>query len=476
MTAPELTDLAARVVAWHNRHPLALRIHAAQVQGVGWVSLPFAGTAAPEPDTPPAAAAAAEAAPAKGATLRERAMAQPSASGGASPPPRAEAAHARQRAFDERFIEPWRPRQIARFAARHGRLGGPIDADQPLRDVQANGAGVPDAGIVRRYLRTAAVEAGDRRSRVLLAPDGPAIWGGRLWDRRRMTVFLVLVLLALAAVLALVWPRTPAAPGDAAGAPALAASSPVLLPSPAASAGSAPAAASAPAVPPVPASAPTVPALPPSQPAAAGSASATAVAPAKAPAPVQAPSAPAGGKLDIRPRLTPDQAREARAQSNALRAAGAEAASTPAPAARAEPPPRPLAPAAPARAETPGQPAAAAVPAPPRPSQVQVEGSVSPATRGTVLRPVAPPRPQDLAPGAKVFALVARPTRTRAASEVLLGLMQGAVVVAPGRRIEVLPVGEDWRATWWPFATRRDAEQAQAQLATLGLPVEVVEF
>lgn len=31
-----------RVVAWHNRHPLAQRITAAQVQGVGVVSLPFA--------------------------------------------------------------------------------------------------------------------------------------------------------------------------------------------------------------------------------------------------------------------------------------------------------------------------------------------------------------------------------------------------------------------------------------------------
>ena len=30
-------ELVARVVAWHNRHPLARRITAAQVQGVGVV-------------------------------------------------------------------------------------------------------------------------------------------------------------------------------------------------------------------------------------------------------------------------------------------------------------------------------------------------------------------------------------------------------------------------------------------------------
>ena len=34
-------DLAARVVAWHNRHPLARRITAAQVVSLGWVSFPF---------------------------------------------------------------------------------------------------------------------------------------------------------------------------------------------------------------------------------------------------------------------------------------------------------------------------------------------------------------------------------------------------------------------------------------------------
>ncbi len=81
-----------------------------------------------------------------------------------------------------------------------------------------------------------------------------------------------------------------------------------------------------------------------------------------------------------------------------------------------------------------------------------------------------------MSPGARVFALVARPTRTRAASEVMIGLMKGATAVAPGRRVEVVPVGEEWRAAWWPFATRRDAELAQSQLATLGLSVDVVEF
>ena len=32
-------DLAARVVAWHNRHPLAERITLQQVHAMGWVAL-----------------------------------------------------------------------------------------------------------------------------------------------------------------------------------------------------------------------------------------------------------------------------------------------------------------------------------------------------------------------------------------------------------------------------------------------------
>ena len=36
-----LDTLAVRVVEWHNRHPLARRIEAAQVQSMGYVVLPF---------------------------------------------------------------------------------------------------------------------------------------------------------------------------------------------------------------------------------------------------------------------------------------------------------------------------------------------------------------------------------------------------------------------------------------------------
>ena len=55
-----LQAVAARVVAWHNRHPLARRITAAQVRHVGLVLLPFAapGDAPALSVTPPASAPA----------------------------------------------------------------------------------------------------------------------------------------------------------------------------------------------------------------------------------------------------------------------------------------------------------------------------------------------------------------------------------------------------------------------------------
>jgi hypothetical protein len=53
MKAPRLHELTARVVAWHNRHPLARRIDATQVHSIGEVRLPFA-SATPWGDAPAA--------------------------------------------------------------------------------------------------------------------------------------------------------------------------------------------------------------------------------------------------------------------------------------------------------------------------------------------------------------------------------------------------------------------------------------
>ena len=58
MQALRLNQVLMRVVAWHNRHPLARRINAAQVHSIGEVLLPFASARAlplaPEPPASPA--------------------------------------------------------------------------------------------------------------------------------------------------------------------------------------------------------------------------------------------------------------------------------------------------------------------------------------------------------------------------------------------------------------------------------------
>jgi hypothetical protein len=56
-----LPAVAARVVAWHNRNPLARRISAAQVRSVGYVALRLAGDGAAEPFPAPAPLPAASA-------------------------------------------------------------------------------------------------------------------------------------------------------------------------------------------------------------------------------------------------------------------------------------------------------------------------------------------------------------------------------------------------------------------------------
>jgi hypothetical protein len=77
------------------------------------------------------------------------------------------------------------------------------------------------------------------------------------------------------------------------------------------------------------------------------------------------------------------------------------------------------------------------------------------------------------------YALAARSTRSRAASELLLGLMKTAAAAGGDKaqqRTEILPSQQGWRAIWWPFHSRQDAERAQALLANVGLEAELLEF
>ncbi len=303
-------DLAARVVAWHNRHPLARRIAPAQVTGIGAVSLPLA--------------------------LRE--PAPDGATGGA-----AGATTPLTPIFDTQWMYGADAAALDRFVVAHGAY--PLDAAArwPWRHVDADlaRARAADAqgqeGRTARHLLTAVIEADGRRSRVLVAPVLPlaqaAVFGRRLYSLPRVAGGVGSgAAAASAAVAALVVglgsPRHP--PVDVAdAAPAVAA--------PASSAASADAAGA------TAAQAAAAPEHAASDPAAADPQTAEAAASRPAPGDTAAPdtalaaaapvadfrpvdvppmlqdAAAAGPLVRIRPTLTEDERRQARLQAQALR-------------------------------------------------------------------------------------------------------------------------------------------------------------
>lgn len=462
MSAPPIPQAVAHVVAWHNRHPLAQRITPAMVRGVGVVALPFvverlAGAApqvalepvpvpAHEPAPEPALDATAEASPsASPARLRERALAvargapvavppgtlgDQATAGLAKPKPRPKC-----RAFSERFLAQPSLARIAVFARRHGALESPAAGFGPQRHVSIDPDLRGSVGTALVYLCTAAIEDGERRVRVLWGPAArSAVLGPRLWSHARMAVCGVAVSAGvLVAGLLPSWLHSsPAADVPTVAAHIVPASDPVRtfvavaepLPPP---------------LPPLPPLQPTSPQsqphlqppllVPPAtalrasvqQPVAAAPPLHADLASEVEPAVVAAEPPPAiegavAWPVDIRPRINPTIRRSTQQHSASLRDT-----------------PRPTA------------------------------GSVRAAKRGGAVG---------------VYALVARSTKSRAASDLLLGFMQSAAAgqTQPSQHTEVLPDAKGWRASWWPFTSRQDAERALAALASHGLYAEIVEF
>lgn len=279
----------ARVVAWHNRHPLAARITAAQVQDLGYVDLPFSAREA--------------------ATRRHwRAV------------------------FSDDVLPPYTPAQIARWALRHGLEQRPRDASPPVRQVPIDRRQLPPEGLALvLWVGTAAIhDTQGERSRVLLGPQAPhAVLGRRLWSLQRVA------LAALAGLLLLTAPPLLLLRGvasDDAAATALAADAaasalpPGMTPAVAAVLAAASAARAAP--PAAAASAPAVAALAPSAASAASAAVAALgsddlVAPEPAATPPAVP-APPGPFPPRRPLL--DEATKIRAQQQLATARAARAA------------------------------------------------------------------------------------------------------------------------------------------------------
>jgi len=437
-----LHAVVARVVAWHNRHPLARRITAAQVNSVGYVALPYAAPApaapptptpptpaadpfldpapdpGPEPETGPAGADSRGAAdpPATDPTaaaakpvssLRARAAAGegdaaslPGVAPAAAPPAVTSAPGAPRRLVcSEDFMAPVPVKRVLDWVRTHGVALPREPGDGPVHQVPVDAALLPaGAGVAQLWVATAAIELGGQRHRLLLGGGAePAVLGRRAWSRPRLLGAFAVPAVLVAALGWWLWPQAPAAVAP-----------PVTV---LAAAGAvAPAAA---------ASAPQAPA-------------------SAAWADIEAPGAPA--RIARLPALLDDAGKaQARAAVAALRAERQASAAVPTAAATgaAVAPPPDVRPAAPA------SPAAQPAPAP-----------------------------------AVVFGLSTRLLRTRAEAELLQSAFQFLLggTAGPALRVEMLPTGEDWRVVCWPYERRADAERARAVLLARGLRVELVDF
>lgn len=273
--------LVEQLVAWHNKHPLALRIDQGDVHTLGIVALPFMR------GTPPADAmepmltdevseeeALARAADAAAGVRGAASIPAPFEAPPSPPRPWWRAFDPRElfssptRAllsdlpwpvFSERFIPGLRPAQVAHFALAHGYTSPPGEEDWPQRIVAidealvAKAQGSQGAWPMELYLASAAVDAGTSRTRVLIGQGAGSellMLGRRCLDKRRVAAAALAGLALLAVPLWMVWPHHQ--PADAVGAAAVAASAPsapasAMVAAPASAPASSPAAVPAPA-------------------------------------------------------------------------------------------------------------------------------------------------------------------------------------------------------------------------------------
>lgn len=562
MVPQHVNDVVARVVAWHNRHPLAWRIGPDHVASVGLVALPFhwvcplappasplastpvAGTPVESVDLPlgtitPQAAAAARSADsiedlsavdtvpmaaqwmqATQGALEGRVQIEAAVLGCARrrapsrAAQRAAALVARlrrkpvlplmllDRAWSDDFIAPLTPEQVTAWALAHAWTEPVGDIDWPVRSIDVDPAldapawpGGHETSLTTLWLVTAAVEFGGHRLRLLIgrgrggrwevlgprALSGPRLAGSAAGLALAGALGTVAVIRpawlheAPAAVMARLGGGSTAAPAEAASAPAHGAEpyEEVLTDDRQAAAAEAHGEPGAP-----PSGAPGAPA------GAAGAAGAAGDAGVAADDPVRRHAELDPG-ADLRRR---------RAAAHAAARLGSPVAA--ASAVRGRPPATP----------------SAAVPeagpgldddiAPP-PRLVHIRPEISDATRhdarvaSALLRgedPNAPPpraqggvrgagkagaKPGAADPAGTLYALVMRRTDTRLESEALLGTLRTVAARADTRlptRQDVMESDRGFQATWWPFASRDEAERAKRQLAARGLQLEIVDF
>jgi len=404
ITASEIT---ARVLAWHHRHPLARRLGAADVHSIGHVAVPFADPGAPPP------------APTSG-SLRERAMAQAQAPSAApSPAGKPGATGPLKAAFDEDLLPPLAPAEVAAWALAHGVERAREPLTLPVRRLPMR-PGTP--GPAWRWLLTAELRDGTARTRVLLGPaSGAPVLGRRLWSPVRLGLLAGLcgALLAAAAVLLL----KPAAPAGTLADPGLVLPSSGAAASPAASSAAVPAAAVAATS---PASAVAAAAVP--SPASAAPAASAASTPPLAAAPSQAASAaPGATPADVEPRLGRIDLPTLGPLVDERRRRAAEAAAAAASAAKPATPPPPAA----ITAAAAGAPAFALAT---RVLRTRTESQqIAEALRSLLVVPGSPAQQVDVLPVGDDFRVVARPYPGREAAE-----RAAAALAARGHRVQVI--------------------------------------
>jgi hypothetical protein len=448
-----VADVAAQVVAWHNRHPLARRITRKDVQGIGIITLPFARPAQPAWNA---------VTPKRGllALMFPKKVDR-------RPWP----------AFSEDALPDIGIPRLVQFALRRGWIERPGPVELPERallvdrDLLETPAGRPAADApperLDRFLVTAAIDLGPTRPRLVLGRGNRMpVLGQRLWSLPRIAGLGGALLLSMVVGVAGLWvaatgrsgaeaarahaarqgasaaSAAPAARSMAAAPASAVASTPAQPAAPAAPVPSAPAvtaSASVPTQPVVPAaSTPAAPSL------AASAATAAATASTTPPLPVASATAPPPRPVIERasaplvPSLRPDLAASARA----------EAARHPGLPQRAAP------------ANAPGT-ASGTLPG-------TAPGAAPPAEGATAAR--AP---------ARFYALVSRPMRSEAEADALLKRLRAETQrIAHPTAIEtgLQRTPEGWRVTWWPFTHPRQAENARAALAARRVELEMVEF
>lgn len=493
MQAPHRHELLSRVVAWHNRHPLARRIDATQVHSLGVVLLPFA-SAEPMPVVDDECAACAPAVPAPlaiddlapdspraaveleieididllGGHTPSRADA-PGTEAGVPPaaPPRpglppvapapAEASAARRPAglrrllatlcstfagrhpgtarlqpvFSGEVIGTLTPAQLGRWARRRGQPRTLAPADWPRRRVAADAQRVAEA---RQAGLPHAVQLHLLGATISVAEQHLHLLmdaQGAVIGRRALSRARLTGAAALTIAGVLVLGRGLAWPGIGDDGDGDRSVRAAWVAPPAATAPT--------AIPISPSSLSPVPR------AAAASAD-----------PTTAASAPDSGST------TPVAAPQARYLAPALAPARQAA-----PAALGKLPTQPLARIRPTLSADQRQ-AARRQAEQLRAAPVAIKRALAPARDPTVTVKSGP-----------LYAVVSRPSRERHAAARSLALMRASSTRLPPplpQQGELMRSQGEWRATWWPFTSLADAERARLLLASRGLMTEVVEF